>query len=98
METFEPLKLTQQEHDELFAAIKSGEYKLDNTLRGVEATMTAILGRMATYSGKVITWDEAMKMDHSLVPELHSFNDPAPVLPNSKGEYPVPIPGITNFR
>ena len=71
---------------------------MDNTLRGVEATMTAILGRMATYSGKVITWDEAMKMDHSLVPELHSFNDPAPVLPNSKGEYPVPIPGITNYR
>ena len=88
----------QQEHDELFAAIKSGEYKLDNTLRGVEATMTAILGRMATYSGKVITWEEAMKMNHSLVPELHSFNDTAPVLPNSKGEYPVPIPGITNFR
>ena len=60
--------------------------------------MTAILGRMATYSGKVIEWDEAMEMDHTLVPELHSFNDTAPVLPNQKGEYPIPIPGITTYR
>ena len=88
----------QQEHNELFAAIKSGEYKLDDTAKGAEATMTAILGRMATYSGKVIEWDEAMEMDHTLVPELHSFNDTAPVLPNQKGEYPIPIPGITTYR
>lgn len=88
----------QQEHNELFAAIKSGEYRMNDTSRGAEATMTAILGRMATYSGKVITWNEAMEMDHNLVPELHSFNDTAPVLPNSKGEYPVPIPGTTNYR
>ena len=60
--------------------------------------MSAILGRMATYSGQVITWDEAMEMDHDLVPELHSFEDQAPVIPNEKGEYPIPIPGITNYR
>ena len=88
----------QQEHNELFAAIKAGDYKLDDTAKGAEATMTAILGRMATYSGKVIQWDEAMEMDHSLVPELHSFNDTAPVLPNQKGDYPIPIPGITTYR
>ena len=88
----------QQEHNELFAAIRSGEYILDDTKKGAEATMSAILGRMATYSGQVITWDEAMEMDHELVPELHSFKDQAPVIPNEKGEYPIPIPGITNYR
>ena len=88
----------QQEHNELFAAIRSGEYILDDTKKGAEATMSAILGRMATYSGQVITWDEAMEMDHDLVPELHSFEDQAPVIPNEKGEYPIPIPGITNYR
>jgi len=88
----------QQEHNELFAAIRSGEYILDDTKKGAEATMSAILGRMATYSGQVITWGEAMEMDHDLVPELHSFNDKAPVMPNKKGEYPIPIPGITNYR
>ena len=39
-----------------------------------------------------------VEMNHDLVPELHSFNDKAPVMPNKKGEYPIPIPGITNYR
>ena len=88
----------QQEHNELFAAIRSGEYIMDDTKNGADATMSAILGRMATYSGQVISWDEAMEMEHDLVPELHSFDDEAPVMPNKKGEYPIPIPGITNYR
>ena len=49
----------QVEHDELFAAIAAGEYKYANAQRGSFATMTAILGRMATYSGKVVEWEEA---------------------------------------
>ena len=32
------------------------------------------------------------------ISELHSFKDQAPVIPNEKGEYPIPIPGITNYR
>ena len=88
----------QQEHNELFAAIKAGEYRMDDTDRGAEATMTAIIGRMATYSGQVISWNEAMTMDHMLVPELHSFNDKAPVLPDKMGNYPIPIPGVTTYR
>ena len=60
--------------------------------------MSAIMGRMATYSGKVINWDEAFSYDHSLVPELHSLNDEPPVVPNSQGKYPTPIPGITKYR
>ena len=71
---------------------------MDDTDRGAEATMTAIIGRMATYSGQVISWDEAMTMDHMLVPELHSFNDKAPVLPDKMGNYPIPIPGVTTYR
>ena len=88
----------QQEHNELFAAIKAGEYRIDNTNRGAEATMTAIIGRMATYSGQVITWDEAMSFDNKLVPELYSFTDKAPVQPDKEGNYPVPVPGVTTYR
>ena len=88
----------QQEHNELFSAIKAGDYRMDDTNRGAEATMSAILGRMATYSGKKITWDEAMAFDHKLVPELHSFNDNAPVQPDKKGNYPIPVPGVSTYR
>jgi len=88
----------QQEHNELFSAIKAGDYRMDDTNRGAEATMSAILGRMATYSGKKIAWDEAMDFDHKLVPELHSFNDKAPVQPDKKGNYPIPVPGVSTYR
>ena len=88
----------QQEHNELFSAIKAGDYRMDDTNRGAEATMSAILGRMATYSGKKITWDEAMAFDHKLVPELHSFNDNAPVQPDKEGNYPIPVPGVSTYR
>ena len=88
----------QQEHNELFSAIKAGDYRMDDTNRGAEATMSAILGRMATYSGEKITWDEAMDFDHKLVPELHSFNDNAPVQPDKEGNYPIPVPGVSTYR
>lgn len=88
----------QQEHDELFNAIKLGEYRFDDTQRGIDATMTAIIGRMASYSGKIINWDDALLFKHNLVPELNSLNDVAPVNPDKSGNYPVPIPGITKYR
>ena len=87
----------QQEHNELFAAVRAGEYLLDDTEIGAKSTMTAILGRMATYSGQLIGWDEAMASNHKLVPELDSWDDPAPVAPDENGQYPVPVPGVTRF-
>ncbi|MFH5834425.1 dehydrogenase, partial [Halalkalibaculum sp. DA384] len=47
----------QQEHDELFAAIRNGE-QINDTENGAKSTLTALLGRMATYSGDVIGWEE----------------------------------------
>lgn len=88
----------QQEHNELFAAIKAGEHRLDNTEYGANSTMTAILGRMATYSGQQITWDEAMATNLKLVPDdLTSFNSQAPIQPDAEGHYPVAIPGKTRY-
>ena len=55
--------------------------------------MTAILGRMATYTGKEVTWEDAMASDLKLVPDLSSFDDRAPILPDEDGYYPVAIPG-----
>ncbi len=85
----------QVEHDELFAAIAAGEYRFADADRGAEATMTAILGRMATYSGQVVEWDEALASERSLMPERFAFDAPPPVLPDADGRYAVPIPGVT---
>ncbi len=88
----------QQEHNELFAAIKAGTYEFDDVEMGANASMSAILGRMATYSGQLISWDEAMATDHRLTKDLSSFNDEAPVLPDERGVYPIAVPGKTEFK
>lgn len=82
----------QEEHNRLFAAIRNNE-TINNGEYGAKSTMTAILGRMATYSGKIVTWDEAIKSELSLVPENPSWDSNPPTMPNEDGSYPIPIPG-----
>lgn len=82
----------QQEHDDLFAAIRSGT-PYNEAEYGAHSTMTAILGRMATYSGKVVTWEEAMASEIDLSPSEYSFDATPPVVPDDSGSYPVPVPG-----
>lgn len=88
----------QVEHDRLFAAIRSGEV-INNVEYGAKSTMTAIMGRMATYSGQEITWKNAMAAEHSLVPDEDtlSFDSIPPVMPDAYGNYPIPVPGQTKF-
>ena len=84
----------QQEHDDFFAAVRAGEpyNELDY---GAYSTMTAIMGRMATYGGKVVLWDEALNSEVDLSPSKYDFGADPPVLPDEEGFYPVPIPGKT---
>src|SRR6056297_1532672 len=85
----------QVEHDRLFASIRNNEV-ISDAENGAKSTMTAILGRMATYSGKVVTWDEAMKSEKLLVPKDMDWNSTPPVLPDTNGNYPIPTPGETD--
>jgi len=82
----------QVEHNKLFASIRNGGV-IANDEYGAHSTMTAIMGRMATYSGKVITWDEAIKSDLVLVPDNLDWSSKPPVVPDASGNYEIPIPG-----
>ena len=55
------------------------------------------MGRMATYTGKKITWDQIMNSKENLVPDNLSWNSEAPALPDSNGNYKIPVPGKTKF-
>lgn len=78
----------QTEHDELFAAIRSGK-PINNGHYMANSTMMAILGRMATYTGKTITWEQAMGSQEVLAPPAYDWVSlPVP---------PVPMPGQTQF-
>ncbi len=74
----------QTEHDDLFAAIRAGQ-PLNEGRMVAESTLTAIMGRMATYSGRQVSWDEALDSDERWGPDSYEFG-PLPV-------DPVPMPG-----
>lgn len=86
----------QQEHHDLFRELRAGNRPNEGDY-GAYSTMTAIMGRMATYSGKMVTWDDALHSEIELAPfsEYDSMDNEPPVLPDENGNYPVPIPGVT---
>ncbi|RAV30666.1 dehydrogenase [Sinomicrobium soli] len=85
----------QKEHDELFAAIVKGEYKFADAENAAKSTMTAIMGRYATYSGKIISWEEALNSPISLKPDTLDWDAMPKVLPGEDGYYPHAVPGKT---
>lgn len=87
----------QTEHDELFAALAKGEYKFADAENGAKATLTAIIGRMATYSGQIIEWDKTLNSGISIQPVTYDWKANPPVLPNADGFYPIAVPGITKY-
>ena len=82
----------QIEHNKLFKSIRS-KGQIDDTEIGAIATMTAIMGRMATYSGKLIEWEKALNADQKLVPENIDWDSKPPVTPDKNGYYKIPVPG-----
>jgi predicted dehydrogenase len=84
----------QTEHDVLFASIKAGNV-INDTEHAAKTTMSAILGRMATYSGQLITFDDALNKGRSIMPNEYSWDAMPPVLPDEEGRYPAPVPGVT---
>ena len=86
----------QVEHDKLFASIRSGGVIADAE-NGAKSTLSAILGRMATYTGKKITFEEALNSQLHLMPETLTWDSTPPTLPDENGLYPIPTPGKTKF-
>jgi len=79
----------QTEHDEVFASIRGGK-AINNGDYMSKSTLLAIMGRMATYTGQMITWEEAMASKEDLSPEGYDWNAKPP-------ESDVAMPGVTKF-
>ncbi|MES2455387.1 MAG: Gfo/Idh/MocA family oxidoreductase [Bacteroidota bacterium] len=83
------------EHEELFEAVSKGIFKYEDAERVAKSCLTAIMGRYATYSGKTITWKEALNADNSLFPDKLAWDAKPKLLPDGNGLYPIPTPGKT---
>ena len=77
------------EHEELFASIRSGK-PLNNGNYMAKSTLLAIMGRMATYTGQTITWEQALNSQEDLSPSGYTWDAKPP-------ESPIAIPGVTRF-
>jgi len=86
----------QEEHNDLFAALRRGDIYNEGDY-GAISTMTAIVGRLASYSGKIVNWDDAMEsvMAFADVDSLRSFEDKPPLEPDKDGHYQIAMPGQT---
>jgi predicted dehydrogenase len=78
----------QNEHNELIASIRAGK-PINNGDYMAKSTLMAIMGRMASYTGQVITWDKALNSKEDLTPPKYEFG-PLSVAP-------VAQPGVTKF-
>jgi myo-inositol 2-dehydrogenase / D-chiro-inositol 1-dehydrogenase len=60
------------------------------------STMMSVMGRMATYSGVEITWDQALNSKVKLGPKTYAWDAEPPLVPGPDGTYEdaVPKPGI----
>lgn len=77
----------EQEHVDLVASITGTGPYLNEARQVAESTLTAIMGRMSAYTGKEVTWEQAMGSQLDLTPTTLAFGD-LPV-----GE--IPVPGST---
>jgi myo-inositol 2-dehydrogenase/D-chiro-inositol 1-dehydrogenase len=74
-----------QEHMHLVYAIRTGNYVNEGEQTAL-STLTAIMGRTAAYTGRLITWDEIMKSDMDLGPKNIEFG-PVDMV------FETPVPG-----
>ena len=80
----------QNEHNELLAAIRSGE-PIDNSSYMCKSTLMAIMGRMSAYTGQEITWEQAWNSQELLAPKDYVMGDVDPELSR------IARPGVTKF-
>jgi predicted dehydrogenase len=81
------------EHKELFAGIRSGSI-INNGDYMSSSTMLAIMGRMATYTGQTITWEDALNSKEDLTPAAYAWG---PVQLPHATTTGVAVPGVTPF-
>ena len=78
----------QVEHDELFAAIRSGRH-INEGVSMAHSTLLGIMGRMCAYTGATLSWDQCLNSEENLTPNSWEWGDaPFPA---------VAMPGVTRF-
>ncbi len=57
--------------------------------------LAALMGRAAVHTGSIVTWDEMTSSSFQFCHNVAQLtkDSPTPVAADSRGRYPVPVPG-----
>ena len=85
----------QTEWDHLMEAIRKDQ-PYNEVPRGVQASLTSSLGRLAAHTGVEWTYDDLLNSQTELAPGVDklTMDSPAFLKADAEGKYPVPMPGI----
>lgn len=84
----------EREQVDLIAAVRQNQPYHEGWY-GATSSFTGVLGRMASYAGQVVKWDDAVAKGKSEMPRTLAPDADPPVTPDAHGTYPAPIPGLT---
>jgi myo-inositol 2-dehydrogenase/D-chiro-inositol 1-dehydrogenase len=87
-----------EEQKILIGAIRDGRL-VNHGDTMVDSTYMAIMGQVACYNGKPVTWEQITQSEFEFEPKLADvrLDTEAPTQPDPQGNYPLPIPGLTEF-
>ena len=85
----------QREHDDLIASVLgTGPHVFEGDY-GATSSMAAVMARMATYSGQMVSWEDATNSQVRLAPDRYAMDAAPPAVPDADGNYPIAMPGVT---
>jgi myo-inositol 2-dehydrogenase/D-chiro-inositol 1-dehydrogenase len=86
------------EQERLIGSIRGGKTINDGHTM-IDSTYMAVMGQLACYSGKPVTWEQMMAADFEFEPKLADvrLDMPPSITPDATGNYPLPKPGLTDY-
>jgi len=87
-----------EEQNILIGSIREGK-PVNHAETMVDSTYMAIMGQLAVYSGKTVSWEQMMASEFEFEPTCDdaTLDMPSPTEPDEDGNYPLPIPGFTEY-
>jgi myo-inositol 2-dehydrogenase / D-chiro-inositol 1-dehydrogenase len=88
----------EQEHIDLFHSIRTGK-PLHQAESMAHSTLACVLGQLAVYTGKRLTWKELLDSNFAYPPhEPITWDTVPPVQPEADGLYPIAVPGKSTLE
>ncbi len=87
-----------EEQKILIGSIRGGE-PVNHQDTMIDSTYMAVMGQIAVYTGKPVTWDQVVEADFEFEPKVDevTLEMAAPMVPDESGNYPLPLPGLTEL-